>query len=89
MKVIYKMKLNFSKNSSLEGIFVCTKQQLEDLIYLGNEICFGAAFGKNSDVTAVLEIKDFEVVTDDQKFVELFEKHDLANGFNPFDYIED
>ena len=86
MKKIYKFAADFGRMGDLEGVFVSTDEDLEFLY--GEEIYFGEVLGKHSEVILTLEPEHITEVTDDAKFIELFEQYDLANGFNPFDYHE-
>ncbi len=84
MKKIYKFAADFGRMGDLEGVFVSTDEELEELY--GQEIYFGEVLGKHSEVVLTLEAEHITEVTDDEKFIELFEKYGLENGFNPFDY---
>jgi hypothetical protein len=45
--------------------------------------------GKHSEVILTLDEDNITEVTDDEKFIELFEKYGLENGYNPFDYYDE
>jgi hypothetical protein len=87
MKKIYKFQADFGRMGDLEGVFVSTDEQLHGLY--GEEIYFGEVLGKHSEVILTLDPKHITEVTDDEKFIELFEQYNLENGYNPFDYYED
>lgn len=87
MKKIYKFEADFGRMGDLEGVFVSTDEELEGLY--GKEIYFGEVLGKHSEVILTLDVEHITEVTDDEKFIELFEQYDLANGYNPFDYYEE
>lgn len=86
MKKIYKFEADFGRMGDLKGIFVSTDEELQKLY--GNRIYFGEVLGKHSEVFLTLDPKHITEVTDDVKFIELFEKYDLSNGYNPIDYYE-
>lgn len=46
---------------------------------------FGECAGKYSDVQTTIERNDIELVTSDKVAIEIFEKYDFSNGYNPFD----
>lgn len=87
MKAIYKFEFDCGRQGTLYGTFVEEKEKVDALVKSGTEIEFGEVLGKHSDITGPVEEKDIVFVTDDVAFIELFEKFDLSNGFNPFDYI--
>lgn len=45
---------------------------------------FGEVLGKHSEVHGTLSEGELVMVTDDDHFVQLFEKHNLESGHNPF-----
>lgn len=87
LKKIYKFEANFGRMGDLEGVFVSTDVELEELY--GQEIYFGEVLGKHSEVVLTLGLQHITEVTDDAKFIELFEQYGLENGFNPFDYYDE
>jgi hypothetical protein len=89
MKAIYKLHFDCGRQGELTGIFVADKAKMNGLIQSGAEVYFGEVLGKHSDIAGPIEESDITMVSDDQDFVALFEKHDMATGYNPFDYIEE
>ena len=87
MKKIYKFQADFGRMGVLDGVFVSTDENLQELY--GKEIYFGEVLGKHSEVILTLDPKHIIEVTDDEKFIELFEQYNLENGYNPFDYYEE
>jgi len=87
MKAIYKMNFDCGRSGNLYGIFVAEKDKMNDLI--GTEIYFGEVLGKHSEVCGPLTDEEIELVTDDEAVVELFVKHDLSSGYNPFWYVNE
>ncbi len=84
MKTIYKFEVDYGRHGSLSGIFSCEKEEIESLI--GKEIHFGDVLGKHSEVILILQKEHLTEVTNDEKFVELFDEYNLQKGFNPLDY---
>ncbi len=89
MKAIYRLNFSCGRQGSLEGIFTADQEAMRELIKSGKEIYFGEVLGKHSEICGPIEEQDIEVVTDDQNVVAMFELHDFASGYNPFDYIND
>lgn len=87
MKKIYKFEADFGRMGDLEGVFVSTDEKLQELY--GKQIYFGEVLGKHSEVILTLGIQHITEVTDDEKFIELFEQYNLENGYNPFDYYDE
>jgi hypothetical protein len=87
-RAIYKMELDFGRMGELEGIFVADTEDVAKLIESGKEIYFGEVLGKHSEIISAITSDDLKLVTEDAGFIELFEKYDLSNGYNPFDYEE-
>jgi len=89
MNAIYKMTIDFGRMGDLDGVFVADTDDVKKLIKSGQEIYFGEVLGKHSDVSCAIQNKHLTLVTTDEAFIELFEKYDLSNGYNPFDYINE
>ena len=77
----YKFHGDFGRMGDLYGVFTATHAEVANVI--GREVRFGEVLGKHSNVTGKMEEGDFEFVTDDEDFVALFDKYDLATGTNP------
>jgi len=92
-KLLVEMNLYFRRNGDLDGLFVCTREQLEALI--GTRVYFGEVLGKHSEVIATLEEGDFTVKSEDQEFIKKFEevlgisRCGTISGHNPISYIEE
>jgi len=72
------------------GIFVAEKEKVAELVRSKKEIYFGEVHGKHSEIYGPVEEGEIEMITDDDdEAVGIFNKFDLATGFNPFDYEED
>lgn len=90
MKVIYEFNWDCGRMGALDGIFIAEKADIEALI--GNEIYFGEALGKHSDIYGTLDATDLTIKTDDQEFIAKFETimgTGTISGFNPLDYYDD
>lgn len=87
MKAIYKLNFDCGRSGSLYGIFTAEVSKMNGLIQSGAEVYFGEVLGKHSDVSGPIEESDITLISRDSKVVALFEKHQMATGFNPFDYI--
>lgn len=86
MKAIYRFKCDCGRMGKLEGIFIADSTDVKNLI--GSSVNFGEVLGKHSEVCGEIEEHEIELVTDDEKCVEMFEFFNLATGYNPFDYLE-
>lgn len=86
MKGIYKFYADFGRMGDLSAVFVATAEDVEDII--GKEVYFGEVLGKHSEVYTTMEEDHFTLVTNDEKFIEMFEECGLENGYNPFDYYD-
>ena len=80
-RAIYKFSRFFGRAGDLSGVFVATPEEVAAIV--GREVRFGEVLGKHSEVSAVMQTSDFTFVSDDETFVALFDKHDLATGTNP------
>lgn len=89
MNAIYKMNIDCGRMGNLEGVFVADTVDMKKLIKDGGTVYFGEVLGKHSDIAVEMEKNFFTEVTTNQEFIDLFEKYDLATGFNPFDYINE
>lgn len=86
MKAIYKMNFDCRRSGILSGIFVADDEDVKTLIDSMIEVHFGEVLGKHSDVYGPIDKNDIERLTDNPEFVEMFEKHGMATGHNPFWY---
>lgn len=87
MKAVYKFYVDCGRMGDLSGVFSCDKEAIRALI--GKKIYFGEVLGKHSEVIITLEDIHLAEITTDESFIELFEKYELDNGFNPLDYYEE
>ena len=74
----------------LEGTFLASPEDVAEA--MGKTIYFGEVLGKHSDIYGELEESDIELITDDQKVIELLTGkigNALFTGYDPIEqYIE-
>jgi hypothetical protein len=87
MRGIYKFLVDCGRHGELTGVFSCEKEELEGII--GQRITFSDVLGKHSEFNVILEWTHLTEVTNDKKFVELFDLYQVSTGINPLDYFED
>jgi len=85
MKKLYKFDEDCGRHGSLSGIFVEDSERVAKCI--GMPVEFGEVLGKHSRISVKLEPSHFQVMTDDQEFIQRFEDLKLEQGYNPFDYL--
>lgn len=86
MKAIFKLNFDCGRSGALSGVFVSTQERVNALINSGVDVYFGEVLGKHSEVFGPIEESEVEFITDDPNFIEIFEKHGLETGFDPFNY---
>jgi len=84
---IYKFHADFGRMGSLSGIFSASKQRVADV--MGKVIYFGEVLGRHSEIYGPLEAGDITLVTDDPEAVAMFDKYELATGWNPLSYVQE
>lgn len=90
MKVIARFYLDCGRMGDLSGLFVTTKEKLE--ASYGKEVYFGEVLGKHSDIGVDLNPKHITILTDDQEFIDKFEKimgSGTVSGYNPLEIIDE
>lgn len=86
MKKLYRFDFDCGRQGSLYGTFVADEKDIANAI--GKRMYFGEVLGKHSDISGNLDEEEhLYVVTDDQDFVEKFEKFNCDSGYNPLNYI--
>lgn len=88
MKAVYKLHFDCGRMGELNGLFVADTEKVRELIESGEEVYFGEVLGKHSEVCGPIEESDISLVSTDENVIKVIEEHDLENGYNPFDYIE-
>ena len=90
MLKLYSFYWDCGRSGSLDGLFVADESDVESAI--GRDVHFGEVLGKRSDVYGTLEVKDLEVVSDDQEkiqwLIDVIGSSDIS-GFNPLDYCSE
>lgn len=90
MKVIYEFFADFGRMGELEGLFVADKIDVENAI--GEDVYFGEALGKHSEVSLTLKDKHFTIKSEDSEFVDKFIEIlgcGTISGYNPIELLED
>jgi hypothetical protein len=87
MKILYKFYWDCGRQGDVDGTFVATEEEVAAA--MGKEVYFGEILGKHSEIFGTLEEKDLKVLTDDQKFIEMFEKLVGDVGHNPLRYLSE
>lgn len=88
-KAIYKFEVDCGRMGSLDGVFSATEDDIQLLCDTKQVVDFGEVLGKHSEISKEMKIEYFTKVTEDSGFIEMFESLDLANGFNPFEYLNE
>lgn len=87
-KILVNYSEDFGRMGVLEGMFICTQEELETL--KGKEIYFGEVLGKHSDVVTdqVFESCTIKPMTKKQMetIIDVFGDGTIS-GYNPFDYV--
>lgn len=86
MKTLYKFHFKIGRHDTLDGIFIEDSEIINTLISSKVEIYFGEVNGKHSEIVGCLEEPDIEEITTDPTVLDIFEKYNLATGYNPTDY---
>ncbi len=86
MKALYKMEVDCGRQGSLKGIFIADDKDVEILVKHKLEVHFGEVLGKHSDVCGAIDEDEIIKITDEENVIEIFEKHHLDSGYDPFGY---
>jgi len=87
MKKLYKFHWDCGRMGNVRGTFSADDLYVKSCI--GKQVYFGEILGKHSDVYGNLEEKDLTVLSDDQDFIEKFEKLIGDSGYNPLSYMNE
>jgi hypothetical protein len=88
MKKLYKFYWDCGRQGSVGGIFISNEKTISAA--LGKNCYLGEVLGKHSEIYGTLDEKDLTVLTDDQDFIEKFEKYiGKSTGHNPLNYISE
>lgn len=87
MKKFYKMNINFGRMGELTSLFIAPDHAVNNLI--GEELSFGEALGKHSDVRFICKKEHIQEIELDQETIEILESSNIfPTGRFPFDYCE-
>lgn len=89
MKCIVRYFKDLDRIGELEGLFILNgRKEIDDLV--DKTIEFGECLGKHSDIIVDLSKDDYEIVTEDQefieKFIEIMGTSGTISGLNPVEY---
>ena len=82
---LYRYDLDCGRQGDVTGTFVADDAVIAAA--MGKRAYFGEILGKHSDVRADLEEDQLTVLTEDPKFIALYEEIIGSSGRNPLDYI--
>jgi len=86
MEKVYSFYWDCSRQGHLEGIFVADEEKVKRTI--GEDLYFGEALGKHSEIYGTLDEKDIKVLSEDPKDVEVFKRLlPRGSGRNPLNYV--
>jgi hypothetical protein len=85
MKNLYRFYVDYRRMGSLQGLFVAEDTAIAAA--MGKTLRFGEVLGKHSDIEMVLGPDDITLVTDDQEFIDKFQKYNCQSGRNPLGYL--
>jgi hypothetical protein len=85
-EAVYKLNADCGRMGNLEGLFIAKKSHVKLLIKSGIKVYFGEVLGKHSEIYGAIEKDAIKMISDELNVIELIEKHDLENGYNPFKY---
>jgi predicted nucleic acid-binding Zn ribbon protein len=87
MKGVYKFYLDCGRMGHLDGLFVATSEEVNNVI--DKKVYFGEVLGKHSEVYTVIKDFNIKLVSNSEEVVKIFEEHDISAGHNPLDYWEE
>lgn len=89
MNKIYRFEYYCGRMGVVESLFIADEEDVRKII--GKTVRFGEILGKHSYVICDIEKKHFEVLTDDQEFINKFVEimgNGTISGYNPIEYWE-
>ena len=89
MNYLWGFHWNCGRQGVLEGLFVATEDEINDLI--GQRVYFGEVLGKYSEIYGPIEEEEITKVGLDVETVEKITDvlGDTWSGYNPFDFVEE
>lgn len=88
-KILVKMSADYGCMGSIEGVFVCTREDFDLAMKHNPNVNFGEVLGKHSEVCPDFKEIDFDILSEEQDKIEWFEDVIGSSGYNPFDVLED
>lgn len=89
-KALYKLHFDCGRQGILTGLFVQDPSKVKKLVDSKEEIYFGEALGKHSEIIGPLGDVDYTFITDDPKVIKVVEEFELETGIDPIQtYIDD
>jgi DNA-directed RNA polymerase subunit RPC12/RpoP len=85
-KYLWRFHWDCGRNGDVEGLFVATEEEVEDLI--GRTVWFGEILGKHSEVYGTIEEGDVEKIDLDPETVQKVTVilGETWSGYNPMEY---
>lgn len=83
-KIMWKFHFD-CRDGCLYGLFLATRNEVQNLIKNGQEIYFGEVCGKHSEICGPVENSNVSVFSDDDYVIQ----HTEPFGYNPFNYMSD
>lgn len=86
MRKLYKFHWDCGRMGDLVGVFAAEEAAVRAAV--GREVYFGEVLGKHSEIYGDVTEDDFEVLTDDQAFIDQAIAYGLLpTGHNPLDRL--
>ena len=89
MDTLYKLHYDCGRMGSLDGLFIASKGDLDELVESKREVYFGEVLGKHSEIYGPIEASDVTEVSTNPEVIGVIRDNELQSGYNPFDYIQD
>lgn len=83
-KKLYRFHRDFGRMGELEGIFTEEEEIVNKIFEVPYKVYFGEVLGKHSEVYCKINPDDILKLTDVEEAVNVVDKYDLQNGYNPF-----
>lgn len=89
MKALCRLNFDCGRQGCLEGIFIADTEDVKYLKENKISVYFGEALGKHSEIYGYINEQEIEVITTEEKVIDIVQKYNLENGHNPFDCMLD
>jgi len=89
MNYLWNFYIDCGRSGSIEGLFVATEEEVENLI--GKRIYIDEPLGKHSEVSGTIEKHEITKLELDSETVDKVSRilGSTWSGFNPFDYVRE